>query len=974
MMYRILFTLLLHSVPFTLWAQTTIGLPDIVNYKKSAYNAGTQNWDIKQDVQGNLFFANNEGLLSFDGTYWSLYPLPNKTIVRSIEIGKEGRIYIGGQDEIGYFYPSTNGKLSYTSLKELLPTKDQAFADIWDIISWGDEVFFRSANKIFHLRNHQFHVYPASLSWLFIGKSAHFLLAQDAEKGLLAFERASWRPLIHKNDLPDGFQVTAAAPFGKDTTLLTTSKHGLYLLSGSHLTPFHITGPKGVSHQHFSAVVQTDAETFALGTYASGCYILNKQGVMIQHFTGATGLQNTNIRSLFSDSHKNLWLGLDNGVDFIAFNSAIKHINPASLKDGAGYAAALLGNQLYLGLSNGLFRLPLANLKDLSYTSTDFQPVPDTEGQIWGLSLISNHLLISKHDGLYQLDQGHARLIDKQKGFWTLLPFPHTVSPALVVAGNYQGLQLLEHKNNTFLPLAPLPNYDGSARFITIDNNNTIWTSHPYRGVYKIESALTSSPVVRLYTHKNGLPSSLNNHVYKVKNRVVIATEKGVYEYNKGKDVFEPSPYFRELFGEQSIRYLKEDPSGNIWFIHQKNLGVVDFSALKPQVLYLPELNGKMVSGFEHVFPIDENNTLIGAEKGFYHINYEKYKSNTRLIQVFIRTVEAIGKTDSLLFGGFHSHGAKATHDMIPAMGHQWNSFHIEFSSPLFEQQSNIEYSYYLKGFDTDWSEWSKKAEKDYTNLPAGTYTFQVKARNNLGNESAVNTYSFTVLPPWYQTAWAYGFYVALGCGLAYLLYKRQQRQLRRQQQKHLQEQQRLLYLHQLELEKSEKEIVKLRNEKLEAEIEFKNSELASTAMHLVQKGELLTKIKDELQRLNKSRKSEGDLDNLKKIIRILSQEEKINEDWDQFALHFNQVHSNFLITVKEKFPALSAHELKLCAYLRMNLTSKEMAQLMNISVRGVEISRYRLRKKLGIPTEVNLFQFLLEIQKESPAVKEPVK
>jgi FixJ family two-component response regulator len=93
----------------------------------------------------------------------------------------------------------------------------------------------------------------------------------------------------------------------------------------------------------------------------------------------------------------------------------------------------------------------------------------------------------------------------------------------------------------------------------------------------------------------------------------------------------------------------------------------------------------------------------------------------------------------------------------------------------------------------------------------------------------------------------------------------------------------------------------------------------------------------------------------LKKLIRILNQESKIDKEWDQFAEYFDNTHSDFLKAIKEIHPNLNAHELKLCAYLRMNLSSKEMAQLMNISVRGVEISRYRLRKKLQVPTEINL-------------------
>src|SRR5690606_14603998 len=120
-------------------------------------------------------------------------------------------------------------------------------------------------------------------------------------------------------------------------------------------------------------------------------------------------------------------------------------------------------------------------------------------------------------------------------------------------------------------------------------------------------------------------PSTNNNHVYRVKNRVVVSTEKGIYEFNKQKNRFEPSDYFRKYFEGRYIRYLKEDQQGNVWFVQEKNLGVLDFSKKEPQIIYFPELNGKLVSGFEHINPIDANNILVGAQKGFYHINYEKY-------------------------------------------------------------------------------------------------------------------------------------------------------------------------------------------------------------------------------------------------------------------------------------------------------------------------------------------------------------
>jgi len=282
-----------------------------------------------------------------------------------------------------------------------------------------------------------------------------------------------------------------------------------------------------------------------------------------------------------------------------------------------------------------------------------------------------------------------------------------------------------------------------------------------------------------------------------------------------------------------------------------------------------------------------------------------------------------------------------------------------------------VQYSYLLNGFDAAWSAWSKKSEKEYTNLPPGSYEFQVKAKNNLGNESSIKTYRFVVIPPWYQTNWAYLTYALIIGFIVYLIFSWQKQLFLEQQQKYEEEQKRLTYLHELELDKSEKEIVKLRNEKLEAEIAFKNTELASTAMHLVQKGELLGNIKEEMSRIKKNANGHAAPDEFKKIMRILSEENKMDKDWEQFAQHFDHVHSDFLSNIKSMYPALSPHELKLCAYLRMNLSSKEIAQLESISVRGVEIGRYRLRKKLKISTETNLFDFLLNFS--SPEQKQKV-
>jgi hypothetical protein len=180
---------------------------------------------------------------------------------------------------------------------------------------------------------------------------------------------------------------------------------------------------------------------------------------------------------------------------------------------------------------------------------------------------------------------------------------------------------------------------------------------------------------------------------------------------------------------------------------------------------------------------------------------------------------------------------------------------YFQYSAILYGQQQHVSYSYFLKGLDEDWSAWTHKSEKEFTNLPPGHYIFQVKSRNNFDHESPVASFSFTILPPWYRTWWAYLLYGCLFAAILYWLYTwQQQRFHRREQQKLLQQQQRyneqqkqLKMLHELELGKSEQEIIRLTNEKLHADIEHKNSQLAATAMNLVRKMSVFSKIKDDL-------------------------------------------------------------------------------------------------------------------------------
>ena len=945
--------------PLSLLGQNTIGFPDVINYTKQSYNAGLQNWDIKQDKNGIIYFANNEGLLTFDGTFWNLYPLPNKTIVRSVEIGSDGKIYVGGQDELGYFFPGENGKLAYHSLTKFIQAKDKNFGDVWDIVILKNNVFFRSVNKIFKFINESAAVYTALSEWTYLAECNGKLFAHDYKTGLLSFENNAWNPLLVKNELPTNDPVTSILPIQNNNLLISTLKNGLFTLSNSGFVKLNSTNNPTFQNQRIYAATKVNADWIALATNSGGIHIIDANGNIVQSFSITEGLQNNNVLSIFLDKQSNLWLGLDNGIDLIVYNSAIKHINPLK-QDGSGYASIVYNNILYMGTSNGLYSVPLQQTQDLSFSKGNFSLVTNTKGQTWGLSVINNQLLLGHHEGAFVVKDNAAIPINADRGTWNFVPLSATFPTSKMLTGNYKGLTYFNYTNGQFVQAENVADFDESSRFVAIDQYENVWVSHPYHGVYKVIKKADGTVNKTIYTSSKGLPSNLNNHIYKLRNEVVVATENGIYNYNIQKDIFEPSVFYTKFLGNQSIRYLKEDLSGNVWFVHDKSLGVIDFSAKTPAVIYFPELNKKILSGFEFIYPIDSSNIFLGGEKGFFHLNYEKYKKNIPNLQVQIRSVSVTDKKDSLLFGGYADENNK---NILPKISYSWKAIRFEFSSALYGYQSNLEYSYRLKSFDDTWSEWTKRTEKEYTNLPAGNYIFEVKVRNNLGNESTIAAFTIQVLPPWYKTIWAKFLYLLLIIAAIYLLNKYQKKKFERQLEKQNAEQQKQLYILELERSKAESEVINLQNEKLGSDIDFKNSELASSAMHLVKKGELLTKIKNELSQIMRSYDNPQATAEIKKLLKSLGEDENIDNEWEAFSKHFDRVHNDFLVVLKEKHPTITPTELKLSAYLNMNLSTKEIAQLMNISVRGVEISRYRLRKKLEIPTETSLFDYMMMIQ-----------
>ncbi len=901
--------------------------------------------------------------MTFDGTFWKKYPVPNETIVRSLSIVRD-RIYVGAQSEIGYFSGRKNGILKYTSLTNLIPENEREFADVWDIIAYGDQVFFRSNKRIFQYNRGKITVYHA-INWSFLGYSNGQLIASEFEKGMLTFSSGKWVPFLKKNTLPENARITSIIPISPDRSLLTTLTDGMFLYTNVTIVPFAPKSLGRLKDKNIYGSALAGNNKIAILTNFDGCYIISNEGSIIQRISKQDGLLNNNILSAYKDKDGNLWLGLDNGINLIAFDNAINHIYPDYGGQSAGYTATIFKSRLYMGTSTGLYSVAVSPDGDLGLSQGNFTPVPGTKGQVWDLTEVNGELLMGHNLGFYQIKKDGAHVIDPTSGFWTFLPLDNILPSEWIVAGNYNGINLYQYKDGKFINPSIHTHFE-SARFVAI-NDRTAWVAHPYKGLYKINLTHELSPTNKLYADRQGILGANKNYVFKAKGRIVLSTGKGLFEYNQKADDFLPSEFFRNILNNIPVQYFREDDKGNVWFISDKRLGVIDFSNQTPVVSFIPEINNKIMSnGYEFIYPHDSKNIFIAGEKGFYHLNYERYKKRHRTLRVLISDVTAVNGRDSTIFRGFILNTPRRESpagEQMPTLTHAWNSLQFSFSSPSFSRQNQIEYSFYLENFDKGWSQWSSKTEKEYTNLPGGTYIFQVKSRLPGGEVSPVSTFSVIVQPPWYRTIKAWLLYIVSLFGIIYLIYYRQKRKFRIQHARHEKEQRHLMYVHQLERERDEKEIVRLKNEKLEAEINLKNAELASATFNLVQNGERLVKIKDELVKLKGNQTSNHTANEYKKIIKMLG-ESTLGQSWEEFALHFDQVHNNFLLKIKNSYPNLTPNELKLCAYLRLNLTSKEMGKIMNITTKSVELARYRLRKKLEIPSEMGLFPFLLNYSK----------
>lgn len=941
-------------------AQINFGYPFLKNYQRFEYQGGLQSWEISQAANGLLYFANNDGLLEFDGHAWELYAMPDGSIIRSVYADSSGRIYVGGSNDFGFFRRTARGGMDYHSLFDSSKIDRSEFEEIWKIHKIDESIVFQSYKQLIFVTDSITEVVRAASMFHFSFVVNNQLYVVDTQQGVMRFAQGSPTLLPGTHQLTDT-EVTSILPYN-NSLLITTLDNGAFVHNGHTLHEWENATASFLKNNQIYRALRLNDTTIAFATVQNGLVVCSNEGDVLLHVNEAKGLQNNTILSLNTDRNGNLWLCTDNGIDVVKMNSPFRLINKYH-GISAGYAAVVHGNMLYLGTNRGVFCKPLAALNAPSLKRDAFDLIEKTKGQVWTLQIVDNQLFCGHNNGTYIINGTEAQKISDIPGVWRFVQSDK--HPDKAIAGTYNGLILFEKTNGQWAFSKQIEGFDESSRVMYLDGNENLWMSHVYKGVYHIllNDDFSEIREVKFYNKENGFKTNYGINVAQLNNEIVFLTSTGIYQYDKQSDKMVFSNEFNQLFGGRTPNFVYQTSRGDMWCIAHKQLFVLrqleDGSFSEIQLPFNP-LHGKFIDDFEFVYPLSEQNVLIGYENGFilydglfkkdYQQNFNMYISEIRL-----------SDNDSTLFSGKIFEPA-ATEK--PQLAYQHNGLHFFFSAVDFETPEKLKFSTFLQGYDKVWSDWENFYDREFTNLPEGDYAFYVKAQNVYGAETEPLVFRFTIQPPFYRTTVAYvvyGLLFILSVLLTvFLVLKRIEKV--KQHEKHVQKQKYQERERELQREAliAEKEIVKLRNEKLRQEMKNKDKELAESTMRTIKKNEFLISLKKDLNKIATLTPSQDVKRSAKSTIRKINHDIDNEHNWKVFEQHFLDVHEQFISRIKKEYPDITPSELRLCACLRMNLSSKEIASLFNISVRGVETSRYRLRKTLNLDRKINLTDFIL--------------
>ena len=898
-------------------------LPPIQKFTPIDYNGENQNWMISQGSNKSIYVGNNEGLLEYNGAKWKMYRSPNNTIIRAVKaVGK--RIYTGCYMEFGFWERDVFGGLNYKSVVSKFKKPMVEDEHIWNIVTNDEWILFQSFNRIYfyNSKTGSTKIINSKNGISRIFNVNGFIYYHVEREGIYKFEGGQPRLIIDntvfKNDKIVGmFHIT-------NGLLVLTRSSGFYKLIEGKLTSWNFPGNEILRKMNIFNSIQLRDKSFVIGTIKNGVIFLDVNGNIKLELNRNNGLSNNTALGLFEDVDNNVWVGLDNGINCVNLKAPIRVFNDDEGEIGTIYASIVHNNILYLGTNQGLFY-------KRAFTQDSFKFVNGTSGQVWCLFKYKDDLLCGHHSGTFVINNDKANLISAIPGTWEFKTVSKTED--ILLQGNYNGLNVLIKEDGIWKIRNKIKGFDNSARYFEIGENNELWVSHGYKGLFrlKIDEGLT---MVKNVSIDSKTPFDKNSSLIKYNNRILYANKGGILGFDSVKNEFVRDKVLSSLVDQSAYASgkLVVDETGKLWVFTKENISYVELNDLTNDL----KINKVAISyslrkgqvGYENISHLQNNNYLIGITDGYLILDISRInQSNTYQIELNSVTLNSVDqekiKIDMQKSGDFD---------------YSNNSITFSYSVPIYDKYKEVKYQFRLKGRYNDWSEWNTKSELVFENLSFGDYTLNIRAK--VGDKLSNNTinYQFRIARPWFLSNIAIFFYLLIVLGFSLILHKSYKKHYKK--------------VHERKQLENEQLITKIKNDQLYQDIESKNRELAISTMSIIKKNEVLNSIQKELKR---NRGTDNDA-----TLKLIDNNLNDSQDWSFFEKAFNNADKGFLDKIKQSHPDLSPNDLRFCAYLRLNLSSKEIAPLLNISIKSVETKRYRLRKKLGLDHDNGLVTYIL--------------
>ncbi len=893
-------------------------LPPIYNYSLLEYKGGSKNWGLAVNEKGELFVANNKGLLHYDGERWHLNKLPNNTIIRSVAaVGN--KIYTGSYEEFGHWKKNELGFLEYTSLTPLIKDHEFTSEEFWEILPVHDSILFRSFSAIYIFRNGEVKVIdpPEVISDMMVYQDRTIVAL--GTKGLSELKEGQLRPLENQNQL-QGMTITDMILLNGGI-LVGTKLNGCYFFDGTTLIPWQTQINEELKLHQLNKLLLLNTGKIAFGTIKNGVYIFDPVSDTHQILNRGSGLQNNTVLSMLQFRDQ-FWLGLDNGIARARLNYPITYYTDYSGALGMVYDIARYNDRLYLGSNTGVFY----------FEDNDLKFVNGSLGHVWDLEEVDGDLLCGHNTGTYKIEDTKFEKISDVSGGYEIKKVPEQYNT--YIQGTYNGLAKFEKEQQGNWQVKRIRGVGFPIKQLCFESPTIVWAAHPYKGLYRIHLKEGYDEILRTQQyHDEGSPSEYNIKIYNIKNQIVFYSEGKWYKYDPIVDRIIVFDEFQR-FNDKELLFVDND---HFWFVEGDGEKEIINTDLKTDSLLISDLplRERLAPDSQKMVRIGDSTLFVTLNDGFANINPSKLKSQLDNV--------ALPKPNITFIRDEKRPYATTGSGEIEMAYPDSRITTVQVAAPELMQ---ARYRYRLEGAKAH-SGYAENGFIQFQNLPHGEYQIQVFAVGIDNEVSEPALLEFKIAPPWFLSNLMITIYILLTLATIAIIRWYNRRKLTRKQREL-----------ELRMKKEQDErMAELEREKLAKEVKLKQNELASTTLNIAKKNEMILELKNMLV-VNKDKFSNSQ--RYRSFIKKLNNSIQDTEDWKRFEVNFKELHEDFFERLLKKYPILTPKDLKLCAYLKMNLSTKEIAPLMAISIRGVEIHRYRLRKKLKINSSENLSNFLI--------------